>query len=126
MCMSCATSADALLGGGIVSAAGLRVALRSWRPSVRARFGRTKGGDGIGSTSGGPVTRSSDPGGDAGLMTTLRSAELDGQLPATSSAHAGREALVSGGAASAAGDDAIAVPADGRSGAATRVPAGAR
>lgn len=45
MCMSCATSADALLGGGIVSAAGLRVAMRSWLPTVRERLGRPARGE---------------------------------------------------------------------------------
>jgi hypothetical protein len=41
MCMSCATSADALVGGAIVRAAGLRVAVRtgfaSFIPSAARR-----------------------------------------------------------------------------------------
>lgn len=43
--MSCATSADALLGGGIVSAAGLRVAMRSWLPTMRERLSRPADGE---------------------------------------------------------------------------------
>ncbi|HEY9556858.1 MAG TPA: hypothetical protein VIR58_08990 [Acidimicrobiales bacterium] len=38
MCMSCAASADVVLGGGIVGAAGLRVGLRMMRD-------RTRGGE---------------------------------------------------------------------------------